>query len=96
MVKIRLQLQGEMQKIDTSMKLYRGVFHGLYQIGRYDGIRALQKGLGPAIPFQFILNSVRYEQMNVFHAFCFSLAIILTYFFIKQESIFPLFKFGHF
>lgn len=63
-VKIRLQLQGELQKIDASMKLYRSVFHGLYQIGRYDGIGALQKGLGPAIPFQFILNSVRYEQMN--------------------------------
>lgn len=43
------------------MKIYRGVLQGMYQIGRYDGIKALQKGLVPAFGFQFVLNAVRYE-----------------------------------
>lgn len=58
-MKTRLQLQGELKKLDSRMKTYRGVLHGMYQIGRYDGIRALQKGLVPAFGFQFCLNSLR-------------------------------------
>lgn len=58
-VKTRLQLQGELVKLDPNLKLYRGVLHGLYQVGRYDGIQALQKGLVPAFGFQFCLNAVR-------------------------------------
>lgn len=58
-VKTRLQLQGELKKLDPNLKIYRGVVHGLYQVGRYDGVKALQKGLVPAFGFQFCLNSVR-------------------------------------
>lgn len=59
-IKTRLQLQGELKKLDPNAKVYRGVLHGLYQVGRYDGIKALQKGLAPAFGFQFCLNSIRY------------------------------------
>ncbi|XP_055312229.1 solute carrier family 25 member 35-like isoform X2 [Sitodiplosis mosellana] len=58
-IKTRLQLQGELKKLDPNARIYRGVLHGLYQIGRYDGIKALQKGLIPAFGFQFCLNSIR-------------------------------------
>lgn len=45
MVKIRLQLQGELRRLDPNAKIYRGTLNGLYQIGRYEGIKSLQKGL---------------------------------------------------
>lgn len=60
-IKTRLQLQGELKKLDPNARTYRGVLHGLYQVGRYDGVKALQKGLIAAFGFQFVLNSVRYE-----------------------------------
>lgn len=58
-VKTRLQLQGELQKKNAHVKIYRGVFHGIYQVGKHDGINGLQKGLAAALCFQFILNFFR-------------------------------------
>ncbi|XP_037034402.1 solute carrier family 25 member 35-like [Bradysia coprophila] len=58
-VKIRLQLQGELIKIDSNKRIYRGFFHGLYRIGCDEGVKALQKGLGPALRLKFCQNSIR-------------------------------------
>lgn len=40
-------------------KSYRGVFHAIVQVAKHDGIYGLQKGLVPALGFQFILNAFR-------------------------------------
>lgn len=58
-IKTRLQLQGELQKRNAHVQLYRGVLHAFYQVAKHDGINGLQKGLVPAFGFQFCLNSVR-------------------------------------
>ncbi|XP_037033479.1 solute carrier family 25 member 35-like [Bradysia coprophila] len=58
-VKIRLQLQGELIKIDPNKRIYRGFFHGLFRIGCDEGVKALQKGLGPALGLKFCQNSIR-------------------------------------
>lgn len=60
MIKTRLQLQGELVKQGANVKIYRGVLHAFYQVGKHDGIIALQKGLVPSLGFQFILNFFRY------------------------------------
>lgn len=73
MIKTRLQLQGELKKLDPNARIYRGVLHAVLQIGRYDGIKALQKGLVPAFGFQFCLNSVRYDVIQRFHVKLFNL-----------------------
>jgi solute carrier family 25 protein 34/35 len=58
-VKIRLQLQGELQSRASTQVLYKGLWHGLYTIGRVEGIRGLQKGLLSAFVYQTILNGTR-------------------------------------
>lgn len=58
-VKTRLQLQGEKAKPGTYQKSYKGVVHSFIQIYRYDGWKGLQKGLIPALGFQFTLNALR-------------------------------------
>lgn len=59
-IKTRQQLQGELQKISTSTKLpYTGLWQSMKSIVRSDGITGLQKGLGPALAFQFAMNSTR-------------------------------------
>lgn len=58
-IKTRLQLQGELQKQNVHIKVYRGVLHAFYQVAKHDGIYGLQKGLVPAFGFQFCLNSLR-------------------------------------
>lgn len=61
MIKTRLQLQGELQKRNAHAKMYRGVLHAFYQVAKHDGLYGLQKGLVPALGFQFALNAVRYK-----------------------------------
>lgn len=58
-VKIRLQLQGELRRLDPNAKIYRGILSGLYQIGRYEGIKSLQKGLGASLGLK-CCQSMRY------------------------------------
>ncbi len=58
-VKTRMQLQGELQARGSYKVHYRHVFHAFYTIARYDGIRALQKGLVPGICYQSIMNGFR-------------------------------------
>jgi len=59
-VKIRLQLQGELMKEGTYTKKYNGMLHGLWRVGRTEGIRGLQKGLPASIAHQVTQNGVRF------------------------------------
>ncbi|XP_067347519.1 solute carrier family 25 member 35 isoform X1 [Channa argus] len=58
-VKTRMQLQGELQSRGTYQVHYRNVFHAFYTVGKVDGLAGLQKGLVPALFYQFFMNGVR-------------------------------------
>lgn len=58
-VKIRLQLQGELQAKDVAVKKYRGVLHGVSVIFQNEGIRGLYRGVGCAYIYQILLNGCR-------------------------------------
>jgi solute carrier family 25 protein 34/35 len=58
-VKIRMQLQGELKARGQYTVHYRNVFHAGYAIAKSEGLVALQKGLVPSIWQQFVLNAVR-------------------------------------
>lgn len=64
-IKTRQQLFGELQKQNSiknhlnEKNPYKGVFRSAKTIIRVDGILGLQKGLGSALCFQFVLNSSR-------------------------------------
>ncbi|XP_011300481.1 solute carrier family 25 member 35-like [Fopius arisanus] len=58
-VKVRLQLQGELLKRGTYHKLYKNTLHAGYVILKNEGIRGLQSGLTPAFGFQIALNGIR-------------------------------------
>jgi len=57
--KTRMQLQGELVARGQHAVHYRNVVHAFYTIGRVDGLLALQKGLVPAVWYQFVMNGVR-------------------------------------
>lgn len=48
-VKIRLQLQGELQAKGTAPKLYTGVGHGLKVIIKNEGFKGLLRGINCAV-----------------------------------------------
>lgn len=48
-VKIRLQLQGELQAKGVAPKRYNGVLHGMGQVIKYEGVRGLFRGLTCAV-----------------------------------------------
>ncbi|KAJ2768766.1 Mitochondrial oxaloacetate carrier protein, partial [Coemansia nantahalensis] len=59
-VKTRLQLQGELVKATPGMaKPYRNVAQAFWVIGKNEGVRGLQKGLGPGYMYQIMLNGTR-------------------------------------
>ncbi|XP_060569586.1 solute carrier family 25 member 35-like [Ruditapes philippinarum] len=58
-VKIRMQLQGELLRKGHYTVHYRNCVHAFYTIVTTDGILALQKGLVPALWFQLIHNGTR-------------------------------------
>ena len=58
-VKIRLQLQGELQSKDVAVKKYRGVFHGVGVIFKNEGLKGLYRGIGSAYIYQSLLNGCR-------------------------------------
>ncbi|XP_014371005.2 solute carrier family 25 member 35 [Papilio machaon] len=58
-VKTRLQLQGELAARGKHAVFYRNVPHGLFVIGRAEGLLALQSGLPAMLGFQFCLNTFR-------------------------------------
>lgn len=58
-VKIRLQLQGELQAKDVAVKKYRGVLHGVSVVFKNEGFRGLYRGIGCAYIYQILLNGCR-------------------------------------
>ncbi|ORY04939.1 mitochondrial carrier [Basidiobolus meristosporus CBS 931.73] len=67
-VKTRLQLQGELtsKKNPTSLRPYNNSFSALVVIFRTEGIRGLQKGLGPAYCYQIAMNGTRFTLYEPF------------------------------
>ncbi|KAL5598812.1 hypothetical protein BROUX41_003854 [Berkeleyomyces rouxiae] len=58
-VKIRMQLQGELQTKGHQPHHYRGPLHGVSVILRHEGLRSLYRGLGTAYVYQILLNGCR-------------------------------------
>ncbi|PNS19372.1 Mitochondrial oxaloacetate transport protein [Sphaceloma murrayae] len=58
-VKIRLQLQGELQSKKDAPKLYKGVTHGMSVIFKNEGMRGLLRGINCAYVYQIMLNGCR-------------------------------------
>lgn len=58
-VKIRLQLQGELQAKKDAPKMYRGVIHGMKVIFQNEGMKGLLRGLSCAYIYQIGLNGCR-------------------------------------
>ena len=58
-VKTRMQVQGELLKIGKAQQLYTNPFQAFYLIGREEGLKGLQGGLGPAVLYQLMMNGTR-------------------------------------
>ncbi|EPE33722.1 Mitochondrial carrier [Glarea lozoyensis ATCC 20868] len=58
-VKIRMQLQGELQEKGLQPRMYRGPIHGVSVIVRNEGVRGIYRGIGAAYIYQMILNGCR-------------------------------------
>ncbi|KAJ7610775.1 mitochondrial carrier domain-containing protein [Roridomyces roridus] len=56
--KTRLQLQGELAKVGTE-KVYKNALDVMSKTYRNEGIRGMQRGLGPAYAYQILLNGSR-------------------------------------
>ncbi|KIV87535.1 hypothetical protein PV11_03074 [Exophiala sideris] len=69
-VKIRLQLQGELQSKDIAVKKYKGVFHGVSVILKNEGFRGIYRGIGCAYVYQILLNGCRLGFYEPLRAAC--------------------------
>ena len=58
-VKTRMQVQGELLRIGKAQQLYTNPFQAFYLIGKEEGLRGLQGGLGPAVLYQLMMNGTR-------------------------------------
>lgn len=58
-IKTRVQLQGELMAKSNAPRVYTGLWQSLKLVGHYEGIRGLQRGLGPAFIYQTCLNGTR-------------------------------------
>jgi solute carrier family 25 protein 34/35 len=58
-LKTRMQLQGELQARGQHTVYYKHTLHAAYVVGKTEGIRGLQKGLGTALLMHSVRNSVR-------------------------------------
>ncbi|KAJ4151267.1 hypothetical protein LMH87_011978 [Akanthomyces muscarius] len=58
-VKIRMQLQGELQTKGHQPHHYRGPLHGVGVIVRNEGVRGIYRGIGCAYIYQILLNGCR-------------------------------------
>lgn len=66
-VKIRMQLQGELQSKGHQPHHYKGPIHGVSVIVRNEGVRGIYRGIGCAYIYQILLNGCRlgfYEPMR--------------------------------
>ncbi|KAJ3200184.1 Mitochondrial oxaloacetate carrier protein, partial [Clydaea vesicula] len=57
-IKTRLQLQGELQLHQREL-IYKNPFSSFSSIYKKEGLRGIQKGLGPAYIYQILLNGTR-------------------------------------
>ncbi|OQR73523.1 solute carrier family 25 member 35-like [Tropilaelaps mercedesae] len=57
--KLRIQLQGERQLKGQYTVHYRNVPHAISQVIKYDGIRAIYRGILPATAYQLISQGIR-------------------------------------
>jgi solute carrier family 25 protein 34/35 len=66
-VKSRLQIQAELAKSTKENTHYKGVVDALVKIAKNEGfgLQGLQKGLGPAIAYQFVMNGTRLGSYSV-------------------------------
>ncbi|KAK5456173.1 Mitochondrial oxaloacetate carrier protein [Exophiala xenobiotica] len=69
-VKIRLQLQGELQSKEVAVKKYKGVFHGVGVIVKNEGVRGIYRGIGCAYVYQILLNGCRLGFYEPLRAAC--------------------------
>lgn len=58
-VKVRLQLQGELEARHAYKRIYKNTLHTAYLIVKHEGVLALQAGIVPALYFQLVLNGIR-------------------------------------
>ncbi|KAI5367790.1 Putative mitochondrial carrier UCP, mitochondrial carrier domain superfamily [Septoria linicola] len=58
-IKIRLQLQGELQSKNDAPRLYKGVLHGVKVVYTNEGLKGLLRGLNCAYVYQMTLNGCR-------------------------------------
>lgn len=59
-IKTRQQLQGELMKRGAvAVTPYKSIWASVQSIVKSEGLWGLQKGLNPALMFQFVMNSVR-------------------------------------
>ena len=65
-IKIRIQLQGELQSRGQYTVHYRNVFHAFYTVATTESLISLQKGLIPALYYQFIMNGFRFGAYQMF------------------------------
>ncbi|CAH0043034.1 unnamed protein product [Clonostachys solani] len=66
-VKIRMQLQGELQLKGAQTMHYKGPIHGVSVIVRNEGLSGIYRGIGCAYVYQILLNGCRlgfYEPMR--------------------------------
>ncbi|KAG8037508.1 hypothetical protein G9C98_005718 [Cotesia typhae] len=58
-IKVRLQMQGELLRQGTYKPLYKSTFHAAYVIASHEGIAGLQSGILSALAFQAVLNGIK-------------------------------------
>uniref|UniRef100_W8BJ24 Solute carrier family 25 member 35 n=1 Tax=Ceratitis capitata TaxID=7213 RepID=W8BJ24_CERCA len=63
-IKVRIQLQGELAARGAHARPYKGIVHAFVTVAKNDGWTGLQKGLVPAMYIQFIVNSIRLGVYN--------------------------------
>lgn len=59
-IKTRIQLQGELKVRGNYTVHYQNVFQAFYTVAKNESIISLQKGLVPALWYQFIMNGCRF------------------------------------
>lgn len=64
-LKIRMQLQGELKAKGQHVVHYKNVFHAVYVVIKNDGILALQNGIIPASWVQLIMNGMRFGKYEL-------------------------------
>jgi solute carrier family 25 protein 34/35 len=58
-VKSRMQLQNELASRGSAPVIYRNALQAFVDIGRREGVRGLQGGLGPSLLYQLTMNGTR-------------------------------------